>query len=106
MNAYNKKVERYFKYNLENIHYESVDSLLSYSNGIKKKYSNSPIPPGVIWRINTKSEGILCVSSFTFASIDRLNSFSFLITEFTLSLETIKCLDICVDICMDILAII
>lgn len=28
MNDYNKKVERYFKYNLENIHYESVDSLL------------------------------------------------------------------------------
>ena len=27
MNDYNKKVERYIKYNLENIHYESVDSL-------------------------------------------------------------------------------
>ena len=46
---------RYFKYVLENIHCESVDSLLPYSLGIKKKYSNDPIPPSVIWRINAKN---------------------------------------------------
>ncbi|MDY3890210.1 MAG: transposase domain-containing protein, partial [Bacilli bacterium] len=44
----NINVERYFKYVLENIHCESGDSLLPYSSEIKKKYSNSPIPPGVI----------------------------------------------------------
>ena len=33
----NINVERYFKYVLENIHCESVDSLLPYSSGIKEK---------------------------------------------------------------------
>ena len=33
----NINVERYFKYVLENIHCESVDSLLPYSNEIKEK---------------------------------------------------------------------